>query len=426
MEKKNIFITVAVLYTIFLAIAAMNYRKSNPVVKINRDKASVVNYTYEIEKNEMGAFNVGSSITKDDVNSIVDSLNKGVLKPDENETGSYTKEHIEIHVLNDRIYSIYKQGDGRFMVMYSTSPGSNDTKYDRQTTIESKVLQEYFKKFREVAEKSEPYLTWEINTYLTPDASDLDPKIKPSDVVWALNGSHQNLNKLSNFMNNVESKAQDKIRIISYTKEGDLIIDILQFDGSIIKTLTDTTRDRWGHKTKYYGWYTKIIKVKNGSYVNYTLVDETGKHPEYVVFQDMESVSSNFKIYKNSDLGYEIVYPENYQVQLSGGHSPAANPEFEMRLSLYSKEGLTWLDIDSINKVDYKDKYQSVEDFIKYKQLNIREHEDFIVNDKAYKIYILKDDKYYFAYFENDKHIFQLSSSSKDMLKSIMTNFKLI
>jgi hypothetical protein len=65
-----------------------------------------------------------------------------------------------------------------------------------------------------------------------------------------------------------------------------LIIDILQFDGSIIKTLTDSTRDRFGSKAKYYGRYTKIIKVKNGSYENYTLVDETGKHPEYVVFQD--------------------------------------------------------------------------------------------------------------------------------------------
>jgi hypothetical protein len=219
MEKRKIFMTIAAAAINFLTLAVLNYRKNNPIVKIKRNKAIEIMYIYEIEKNKMAQFNVNSSVTKEDINSIIDSLNKGVLVPDEKETGAYTLEHIEMHVLNDRDYRVYRKDDGRFTVMYSTSPGSNDTKYDRKTTIESKVLEDYFNKFREVAKKSEPSFTWEINAYLTPDSSDLDSKVKPSDVVWALSGSHQNIDKLTNFMNNVESKVQDKIRIISYTKE---------------------------------------------------------------------------------------------------------------------------------------------------------------------------------------------------------------
>ncbi len=109
---------------------------------------------------------------------------------------------------------------------------------------------------------------------------------------------------------------------------------------------------------------------------------------------------------------------------MSGGHSPAANPEYEMRLSLYSKDSQLRLDIDSVDKVNYKDKYQNVEDFIKYKHLNIKFDEDFIINDKHNKIYKSESEDYYFSFLENEKYIFQLSSSSKDILKKIMNTFK--
>lgn len=139
-----------------------------------------------------------------------------------------------------------------------------------------------------------------------------------------------------------------------------------------------------------------------------------------------DDASSNMKVYKYVEYGYEIAYPQNYDIELSGGHSPAANPEFEMRLSVYTKDGLPGVDIDSINKVNNKDKYQNVEEFIKYKHLNVKFDEDIIINDKHNKIYKLEDDNYYFSFFENDKYIFQLSSSSKDILKKIMMTFRFI
>lgn len=136
-------------------------------------------------------------------------------------------------------------------------------------------------------------------------------------------------------------------------------------------------------------------------------------------------VSSNMKVYQYRDYGYEIAYPQEYEVQISGGHSPLANPEFGMRLSLYSKDNPS-LDIDSIDKVNYKDKYQSIEEFIIYKHLDIKLDEDYIIDEKTYKIYKLEDDNYYFSFVENDKYIFQLSSSSKTLLRQIIQTFKFI
>jgi hypothetical protein len=134
----------------------------------------------------------------------------------------------------------------------------------------------------------------------------------------------------------------------------------------------------------------------------------------------------NMKAYRYNEYGYEIGYHPSFDIEISGGHSPAANPEYGMRLSLYSKDSQLRLDIDSVEKVNYKDKYQSVEDFIKYKHLNIKFDEDFIINDKHNKIYKSESEDYYFSFLENEKYIFQLSSSSKDILKKIMITFKFI
>jgi hypothetical protein len=136
-------------------------------------------------------------------------------------------------------------------------------------------------------------------------------------------------------------------------------------------------------------------------------------------------IPSNMKVYQYKDYGYEIAYPQDYKVQISGGHSPLANPEFGMRLSLYSKDN-PGLDIDSIDKINFKDKYQSIGEFISYKHLDIKPDEDVIVHDNQNTIYKLEGDNYYFSFFENDKYIFQLSSSSKALLKTVIEYFKFI
>jgi outer membrane murein-binding lipoprotein Lpp len=135
----------------------------------------------------------------------------------------------------------------------------------------------------------------------------------------------------------------------------------------------------------------------------------------------------DWKAYRYPEYGYEVSYPESYNTNVSGGHSPVANPEFGMRLSLYSNDREPNLDIDSIDKVNFKDKYKNTEDFIKYKfKSNIIFDENIVIKNNNNKIYKIKDDNYYFAYFENTNFIFQFSCSSKETLKKIMSTFNFI
>ena len=158
MNKKSLIFII----TMFLIIGFVFHNNTSGVYKINKDKISEIRYIYEIQKNKMAEFNVTSSINKEDINNIVDSINKGILKPDKKSVGRYTKEHIEILVLGDRWFSVYKQKDGRFTAMYSANPGSNDERDEMQMTIESDVLKRYFIKFKE-ASKSLKSETWDIN-----------------------------------------------------------------------------------------------------------------------------------------------------------------------------------------------------------------------------------------------------------------------
>ena len=99
----------------------------------------------------MAEFDITNNLSEKDISSIVNSLDNGKLKPDKNETGKYTLEHIEMLVLGDRWFSIYKQSDVRFTVMYQIDKGSNAEDSTKQTTIDSEVLQSYFIKCNKLA-----------------------------------------------------------------------------------------------------------------------------------------------------------------------------------------------------------------------------------------------------------------------------------
>lgn len=153
---------------------------------------------------------------------------------------------------------------------------------------------------------------------------------------------------------------------------------------------------------------------------NYELITKHNK----IVAADV--VPSNMKVYRYEECGYEVSYPYNYFVVLSGVHSPVTNPEYGMRLSLHSEDRRIIMDIDSVNKINYRDKYENYVEFIKYKHLNLSLDEENIVKHKPISIYRLKDEDYYFLFFENDEHIVQLSSNSKEFLKTIMITFRFI
>lgn len=159
LNKKSLTFIIAM----FFIIGLIYYNDASGIFKINKDKVKGITYAYEIGKDKMARFDVTNNVNKEDINELINSLNKGVLKPDKERVGGYTKEHIEILVLGDRWFSIYKQKDGRFTAMYSADPGSNDERDEKQMTIESDVLERYFSKFREASKDLSPTMTWGIN-----------------------------------------------------------------------------------------------------------------------------------------------------------------------------------------------------------------------------------------------------------------------
>ncbi|MGB7999788.1 MAG: DUF4362 domain-containing protein [Anaerobacillus sp.] len=73
-------------------------------------------------------------------------------------------------------------------------------------------------------------------------------KYKPSDsdIVVGLSTEITNIVTFEQFLRNVEEGKKDEIRIVSYTEEGDPIIQDVKFDGKTIVAKTDTTRDKFG------------------------------------------------------------------------------------------------------------------------------------------------------------------------------------
>jgi|GEM_PF-2678138 len=151
-----------IIYLILMALILGGiYNANNGVFKIDKSKISTVLYVYETDKNKMSQFNMTNNLSREDINSMVESMNNGVLKPDKNKTGKQTLEHIEMLVLGDRWFSIYKQDDGKFTVMYQ-SDGSNSENSEKQITIDSEVLKSYFAEFRKLSKNLKPISTWDI------------------------------------------------------------------------------------------------------------------------------------------------------------------------------------------------------------------------------------------------------------------------
>ena len=157
--KKN---GLTCLIIIILILCGVYYKNNRNIFKINKSKIKSISYTYEINDNKMAEFDITKNLSEKDISSIVDSLNNGKLTPDKNETGKYTLEHMEMLVLGDRWFSIYKQSDGRFTAIYQIDKGSNAEDSMKQTSLDSEVLQSYFIKYKQLSKSLTPKVTWDI------------------------------------------------------------------------------------------------------------------------------------------------------------------------------------------------------------------------------------------------------------------------
>ncbi|MGY3312570.1 uncharacterized protein YcfL [Peribacillus simplex] len=74
-----------------------------------------------------------------------------------------------------------------------------------------------------------------------------------------------NLTRLKDFIQNVSKGKEDKIRVVSYSKEGDPIISDITYNLETLEVTSDTTRDEYGDNTiKTYKCKTiEVIKNEN-------------------------------------------------------------------------------------------------------------------------------------------------------------------
>lgn len=151
--KKSSFICLVVI--ILILGSAYYYFNNINTFKIDRSKICEILYS-----NDIGEFDITKNLNEKDISDIVDSLNNGKLIPDKNNEGKYTSEYVEMFILYDRRFRIYKQNDGRFTVMYAIDTESNAEDSMKQTTIDSKILQSYFIKFKQLSQSLTPNRTY--------------------------------------------------------------------------------------------------------------------------------------------------------------------------------------------------------------------------------------------------------------------------
>ncbi|WP_234124481.1 hypothetical protein [Clostridium hydrogenum] len=158
---KKINITAYSIVAVFI-ISIIVYRYSSNQFVINKDKIVYVSYTHELDKNKMAEFDVTKYLNQKNIESMVNSLNNGKLRPDKNEVGKHTLEHMTMTILNDRSFDIYRQNGSKFTIMYQLNKESNSPNSIKQTTISSKTLENYFIKCNKLTKKLTPKLTWNI------------------------------------------------------------------------------------------------------------------------------------------------------------------------------------------------------------------------------------------------------------------------
>ncbi|QAA32794.1 DUF4362 domain-containing protein [Clostridium manihotivorum] len=107
-----------------------------------------------------------------------------------------------------------------------------------------------------------------IITEKLPKEYKSDTAINNGDIV-GVHGKGYNIEKLDKFIENLENKQKDTVRVTTYTTEGDAIVNILEFSGAELNFIVDTTRDNFGSKktTKYKAY--EIVKESKNNGVYY-------------------------------------------------------------------------------------------------------------------------------------------------------------
>jgi hypothetical protein len=138
--------------------------------------------------------------------------------------------------------------------------------------------------------------------------------------------------------------------------------------------------------------------------------------------------TANWKTYRNEELKFEFKYPDNYKIDITGGHSPLAHPELGIRISIIPK-GVTpdinnpYIDINLINPAYFV----SLDDYIsKTYENRISPIGELSIGNIVVKIYKLENADFFYTFLRNESSIFDISSPSKDFLVKVLSTFRFL
>lgn len=88
-------------------------------------------------------------------------------------------------------------------------------------------------------------------------------------------GIIENMERFEEFYKNVGDDVEDRIRIVSYTEEGDPILHELEYDGNVLHSVRDSRRDTFGSGEIVEMICKKLENEQNGQVAHnmYKLVD---------------------------------------------------------------------------------------------------------------------------------------------------------
>jgi hypothetical protein len=162
--------------------------------------------------------------------------------------------------------------------------------------------------------------------------------LRNNDVIYTTNTSY-NYDRFVEFLDNVSKGKPDRIRIVSYGFEGQVLISILHFDGNIIRITFDATRNQTSEKyDSFYGYQiiSQIYERAGKKLVTYNLVTYDNNYMP--VFTDI-SIQNNISN-RRGDLKMNCNYPEEILASLPRDYT------VEMALEngdvLYAPEGQSY------------------------------------------------------------------------------------
>ncbi len=92
----------------------------------------------------------------------------------------------------------------------------------------------------------------QVKEHSLPDEKNEPPEDKPPEYIQSPNdvinmhGHITNLEKFYEFLEHIQQGEKDRIRVVSYTTEGAPMIHDIKYDGDLIYSTYDSTRDGYG------------------------------------------------------------------------------------------------------------------------------------------------------------------------------------